>query len=81
MRGVLFVCGKSQHRRKITLKKNPKLVLLRNKPDPGDQGPDGFSGLRSGGLVLQAVMEGLVGNRTLHFRFKIRSVVTFMELT
>ncbi|MBF0860504.1 hypothetical protein HKD24_15175 [Gluconobacter sp. LMG 31484] len=55
--GVLFVCGKVQHRRQVTLKKNPELVLLRNEFDPCDQRPDRFYRLCSADLVLEAVVE------------------------
>lgn len=76
----LFV-AKTSIAARSSSRKIPNFVLLRNEADPRDQRADRFHGLHPGGLVLQAVMEGLVGNRTLHFRFKIRSVVTFIELT
>ncbi|WP_306792315.1 MULTISPECIES: hypothetical protein [Gluconobacter] len=52
--GVLSVRCKAQHRSQITLKKNPELPILRNEFDPRDQRTNRFSGLRPGGLVLQA---------------------------
>ncbi|MDU8941051.1 hypothetical protein RYF71_03350 [Wolbachia endosymbiont of Drosophila malagassya] len=72
MLGVFPVGCETQHRSKITLKENSKLVLLRNEADPRDQRPDRFFGLCPGGLVLQAVVKrrNLLAIQLRHVRMK-----------